>query len=307
MIDPIDPVDVFVHIPKTGGSTIRTVLSRAYGIDKIYGISSSFPDELEYQQKIIAGIKDKRIRLLPGHYPFGVHEILKIPCRYFTMVRNPVERVISDYYFAFKADYHAYHQEICKGNITLERYLLDPELKVGVELQSFLLLGEEYKSKLAEEYLQKQYAFVGVAEKFEESMLLFAKYFRWQVPLYLKRNVSSHKESSFYDRSLVFQKNYKALKARYRVDFECYHQCVELLNKTMLGEGKHFLEALDAFLEIQQYMQIRCRENSQVYSEYVFEKEDELPAFMKSIGSSEPYRVIEEYLNSEIKFKIPVF
>ena len=40
-----------------------------------------------------------RIRYLSGHVPFGVHRVFDRPARYITVLRNPVERVVSSFYF----------------------------------------------------------------------------------------------------------------------------------------------------------------------------------------------------------------
>jgi hypothetical protein len=41
----------------------------------------------------------RRIRYVTGHLPMGLHRAFDRPVKYFTVIRNPVDRVISDFFF----------------------------------------------------------------------------------------------------------------------------------------------------------------------------------------------------------------
>ncbi len=43
--------------------------------------------------------KRNKIRCLKGHMPFGLHKYLLNSSVYLTVLREPIERVISHYYF----------------------------------------------------------------------------------------------------------------------------------------------------------------------------------------------------------------
>lgn len=91
----------FQHLPKTAGTSFRHALSDALG-----------PDELAliYDPSDLAGAIDVsdfgnlpfgvlgRLRLVMGHFTYGIHGRANLPYRYVTVLRDPVDRVVSLYY-----------------------------------------------------------------------------------------------------------------------------------------------------------------------------------------------------------------
>jgi len=84
----------FVHIPKTAGSSLRKMLKDNYHPDEVFNGNTM----LDYQDKTKEDME--KYKLFLGHiFYYKALEILPEDTRYITLLRNPVDRVISLYYF----------------------------------------------------------------------------------------------------------------------------------------------------------------------------------------------------------------
>jgi Galactose-3-O-sulfotransferase len=99
---------IFLHIGKTGGTTLSDVLVRnfpesrrfsgwsteAYSAIGLYRYSAikEYHDRLPRDQR-------RSFALLNGHVPFGVHAIFEQSAKYITLVREPADRAVSNFYY----------------------------------------------------------------------------------------------------------------------------------------------------------------------------------------------------------------
>lgn len=91
------PTLLFLHIPKTAGTAFREVVMRNYRQSEVmymYGDPPGFP---------VASLRDiplqqrARLRLVFGHYGYGVHCDMPNACDYAALIRHPVYRIWSHY------------------------------------------------------------------------------------------------------------------------------------------------------------------------------------------------------------------
>mgnify|MGYP005851490531 CR=1 FL=1 len=149
------------------------------------------------------------ISLLMGHFPFGAHAMLgSDDARYLTMFRDPVERVISHYYYVRRHPSHYLHSEVIGKSMSLQDYVqsnLTTELDNG---QVRLVAGcENPNVRVSDDmvddaiaHLKHWFISFGVLERFDESLILFRKDLGWaDYPVYLTRNVANNKESVLQD------------------------------------------------------------------------------------------------------------
>ncbi|MGF9947290.1 sulfotransferase family 2 domain-containing protein, partial [Priestia megaterium] len=105
---------------------------------------------------------------------------------YFTMMRNPIERVISLYYFL--KTYPGYYRENME-NMSFEDYIdWDPQAKNG-QIQQICGIHSQIGLEKAKENL-KTFKVVGITEMFNESLLLLKDKLGWNDIAYKRKNVT---------------------------------------------------------------------------------------------------------------------
>jgi hypothetical protein len=100
---------VFLHLAKTGGVTLNDIIVRNLQTGEFLVIDmppkdesalwSWSPAEVERALGRMTGAEASRLRAVLGHYRFGLHRHLPRPCSHVTLLRDPVERVLSYFYY----------------------------------------------------------------------------------------------------------------------------------------------------------------------------------------------------------------
>ena len=104
--DAKPPVGFFVHIMKTGGTSLRWML-----LDGVLGPDELYPhktdgEELEAHDLVLHHVNPFRVpeaipaergsvRVIAAHYPYLAYELMPYPVLTFALFREPVERVVS--------------------------------------------------------------------------------------------------------------------------------------------------------------------------------------------------------------------
>lgn len=196
---------IFVHIPKTGGRTVEAMLQRQYPTERtydIYGYGSSISEAVEGLKNLPKKGK-QQIKLIKGHYQFGLHRILPQQCTYITLLRDPIDRVISHYYYILTHHTHPLHEVVNSRNLSLKDYVLNgisTELDNG---QTRLISGMEHLHEFgrcdtdmldaAKTNLQEHFAVAGLVERFDESLVLMKLELGWKNVYYDRRNVANRR------------------------------------------------------------------------------------------------------------------
>jgi hypothetical protein len=131
-------------------------------------------------------------RLYMGHFHFGVHEAIPAPTTYVTLIRDPVDRVLSLY------QHRVEHHGVTAG---IEEYL-DRAFDIHVrDHQTRVLAGSDTDPRLgpcteatlerAKRNIEDRFAFCGVTERFDEGLLLLARTFGWRDVRYVRHNDST--------------------------------------------------------------------------------------------------------------------
>jgi hypothetical protein len=130
---------ILFHMPKTGGTTMGSILERCFPGDLHFNADVGEPDSstwtlsrakiAEKYNLLPAEAKQSFRAVIYGHVPMGIHILFDRPAKYFTFVRHPVDRVVSQFYYMRTQSYLPIFERI--QNMTLDQYLdsglgLDP-------------------------------------------------------------------------------------------------------------------------------------------------------------------------------------
>jgi hypothetical protein len=177
---------VSIHIPKTGGMSLREVLLREACGRPTFWIVDPVKDTAWLRS--IPEEDRERWVLVEGHMYYGVHEWLPRPCVYMTMLRDPVERVLSLYsHIRERSDHHLHEAaeglsvgECIRRGLTVEMDNFMVRAMTSVANAGVPFGGvtremlEEAKGNLEKVKL------VGLTERFEESLEYFGRELGWK-------------------------------------------------------------------------------------------------------------------------------
>jgi len=201
----VDKTVFFLHIPKCAGSTLSyEIIKKQFNP----GASIFFYDQghhvLVDRLKSMSEDEQKNIECIAGHFFFGIHRYYTArPTTYITILRDPIERVISHYYFVLRSNTHYLNKAVTENNLTLKEYVankLSSELNNG---QTRLLAGLEWdvpfgecKGELldkAKENLETYFTSVGLTERFDEFLRLLNHQLGWKIYFKKKQNVGQNR------------------------------------------------------------------------------------------------------------------
>ena len=209
---------IFLHIPKTAGTTLNRIIEWQYSPLSIFTLDPYRFRATAERFKTLSEARRRQFRVVRGHLYYGLHEFLPQGATYITMLREPVARFLSSYYFILRRPLHPLHRRLVREKLTVEDYLrLIPHrhnfqcrLVAGIEDNA---TSDERLLDLAKENLTKSFSVVGICERFEESLMLTAKTFGWEVPFYENRKVSKN-------RSAVAASSIELIREHNRHDLE---------------------------------------------------------------------------------------
>lgn len=209
---PDPPTVIFLHIPKTAGSTLHQIIRRQYRSQYIYHMGS-YPDSLE-KFKNLPLRRRADIRVLMGHFEMGIDEYLPRPSTYFTLLRDPIARAISYFSHVRRDTDHYCHDLVTTQHMNLETFINSQADVMMDNGQTRMLAGRLYDVPFghcdaevlaaAQRHLQERFAFVGLTERFDEALLLMKYTFKWSNLYYTRRNISPAQDKKpFPDATLA--------------------------------------------------------------------------------------------------------
>ncbi|WP_162406636.1 sulfotransferase family 2 domain-containing protein [Pseudoxanthomonas jiangsuensis] len=186
---------IFVHIAKTAGSTLRTLITANYPPEQILALNGDPKEVLRAAAAHMGRVES--FGLVYGHTPYGTHRFLGIrQPRYFTVLRDPVDRFLSDIAHAVRHDDHTFHGALAEPGLSRDQIIgraLDINYFRNTMVQ--FVSGAFTTETIAMSHLGAAIDnlwssdFVGIAEDFSTSLLLMARKLGWRRVVPQKANV----------------------------------------------------------------------------------------------------------------------
>ena len=241
---------IFVHVPKAAGSTLRTIITTQYGERRVFGFYGSIERRLAALQRETPSGR-AQIRAYVGHVPFGLHRVLGARGSYLTMLRDPVERLISHHAFVVRTPGAALHEEVVANGWTVEEYVENSRQADYINNGQTRMLGGGLESwepatqstlEVAKRNLER-FVVAGVVERFDESILAMRRAFGWDWPVYVREKVSSNRAPP---GSLGDSARHRIL-ARNELDGELWRYATQRFDAQIAKIGPGFAEELEWF------------------------------------------------------------
>lgn len=234
-----------MHLPKNAGTTLHRALRWKYGPGVfVLDRQQMLPEEIE--DTVPSSIHDATVVI--GHLPYGVHRYIRKECDYITLLREPVARVISMYYYVLEHPDHRLHDEVVRTGMDLEEFVRSSADPVVDDQQTRLLAGKGLSGKpvigratleQAERNLES-FLVVGLKERFDETFVLMRRALGWKLPMYVRTNVTAQPQ-------LAAEPVIELIRDRNQLDLELYEFARELFAARVAEEGASFRREVAAF------------------------------------------------------------
>lgn len=216
----IKPELISIHIPKTAGTSFRNILKSLYGENQVVRFDISMRGVVRLNEKPYSADKLPSARVIHGHFSYeAIKTRFGIPegCPVITWLRDPVQRVASNYY---------YLESRLKDILQEEKHDLHILEKMQRSLIEFANaeINRNRQSKFLKGISLQELAFAGIQENFEIDLRLLSQTLGWKsVPEMLYHNVTAEREERHIPEDIANE--IKALNAE---DVKLYEEALNL-------------------------------------------------------------------------------
>lgn len=209
---------VSLHIPKTCGTSFRNTLKTVYGNKSVKRLDINSKclkiDQKVYEKSSLLS----NIRIIHGHFKFNsVFEKIELSetTPVITWLRDPVERVISNYFYLKKIIQKKIRTSDDDGNLG------DRMLKSLTEYAR----AEENRNRISK-FLSgaklEDFFFIGIVENYENDLATLSELLNWEKYSIFKDNQTSK------ETPVVSEEDRKLIKSINENDVELYNTAIEI-------------------------------------------------------------------------------
>ena len=251
----------FLHIPRTGGTTVDTILSRQFPKEHILKIYSK---EEYTNNRYLEYDFVNQLEYITGHLLLDTYDpptIYAHPVRVITFLREPVQRLHSEYIFYKTWPKQHLYQYLHEHHVSFQEYLTSRETLIKYRGKNFMtrcISGKSFSIEkkplaalaFAKRQLEKNFFFFGLTERFTESVFLLSRQIPLQYIVHDKHNKLSTKVKaplSDEDRAVAMELN--------TADSELFCFACELFQERIANLGSEQQAELKKFLLVNQKFQ----------------------------------------------------
>lgn len=303
---------IFMHIGNTGGATVCDVIENQYKLDNLFDTTSAYKkgqQNLKIELKNILGKKDYKIKCVYGHMLFGLHEIFSQHCTYCMMLREPLEQVLSFYYWRVNHSEDPPCKKFIETYSSLEEYVDDVD-----NYQTRMILNV-FKRKLtkkdllqAKEIMNNHFSVIGITEMMNESLFLMKHTFNWENTIFNRKLCVTKKRPL---KEELPDDLIRKIKKQNEYDYELYNYAKNTLIKKIESLDYKMKVELREFILKNQRINEYMKKNKWELVKFSFIEFLEQNSKMKVLvfgtgnGGKVIYNIIDNY-NSKHNYKINI-
>ena len=230
---------IFLHIPKTGGTTLWSVLYRQYGQKHSRRITEGSIAKNAAMLRSLIEQDSSKFGLLGGHVPYGVHTSTQRSTSYFTLLRDPVQWLFSSYYKVLRKQEHPLHEKFTAEKTELN----DGIVLLEDNLQTRMLAGLDDTGtctsehlEIAKQTLRDRIDTFGLLERYDESLVVFRRFYGWKTPLYVRKNVGTNTRAKTQHTA----ESVEIAQAHNALDVQLYAFAAALFEERLREQGRGF-------------------------------------------------------------------
>lgn len=248
--DPTSTV-LFLHLPKTAGTTLNSIIDAQYPAAAIHSLGADTHAAVAAFEALPAAER-AGFKIIRGHFPYGFHAAVPGSTTYFTLLRDPVARVISYYNYIRRTPPHYLHERVMRDRLTLRELLETGEALMMNDGMVRLLSGvwgerpfggvTDADRDEAARVLRDVCSVVGLTEAFDPTLLLLQRAFGWRDLSYRRLNVGrgARGRRPARSRSTIDDATRAAIEACNQHDLAVYRLARELFAAQVRAQGPLF-------------------------------------------------------------------
>ncbi len=240
----------FLHIPKTAGTTLNSIFDDNLESGRILDLYT------EAQHRELADVSYEQIArydLVRGHiFISDFDEIFDGPVRFqvFTYLRDPIQRVISEYHFLKRWPKSHMYEYLNRNNVSLLEYVTSESRELRNRgrnnmvnsLSGAKAVDMEERLDRAWHHLKDRFVSFGILERFDESLLMLRKLMGLETTFYEKQNVRTANAGTF-----ITHEEFDVICEYNQFDLQLYEWAMDEFSRRVKVLGPDFQTELRLF------------------------------------------------------------